>query len=103
MKTCNIRNFARAAGIVLAGFDLVSNLHVDVELVVDGAKSTRTLLFDRASSGFTVYTKDAKTRSFVGGTLYGFPVLGTANIHFAQNAATLGLQNLRDQTTEPLA
>src|SRR5713101_5167680 len=105
IKTSNISKFI-AAGIALAGIALIPNLHAAVELVVDGANSTRTLLFDVASnilSGYTVYTTSANTRSYVGGTLIAAPALGTVNIHFAQNGATLGLQRLRDQTSEPLA
>ena len=94
------------AAAILAGALTTQPLYANVELVVDGANSTRTLLYDRASnilSGFTVYIKDANTRSFVGGTLNGQPGLGIVNIHFALNGATGGLLNLRDQTSEFLA
>ncbi len=95
-----------SAGLVLAGLNLTNNLRADVTLVVDGGNASRNVLYDRASnilSGFTVVTLNANTRSFIGGTLISNPGLGTVNIHFAQNGATLGLFNLRDQVGEVLA
>lgn len=105
MKTQTLKKFL-AAGVALASLASVSNLYANVELIVAGGNATRALVFDRASnvlSGFTVYVKDANTRSFIGGTLNGNPGLGTVNIHFALNGASGGLQKLRDQITEPLA
>lgn len=92
-----------AAG--LAALTLTS-AKADVTLVIDGGNASRAVLFDRASnilSGYSVVVKDANTRSFVNGTLIGQPALGKVNIHFAQNGATLGLFNLRDQVSEGLA
>jgi hypothetical protein len=83
-----------------------TSTNADVTLVVDGGNASRNVLFDRASnilSGFSVVIKDANTRSYLNGTLVGQPALGKVNIHFAQNGATLGLFNLRDQVSEALA
>ena len=94
------------AGLAFAGLIAVPQLHASVDVVIDGGNASRTLLFDRASnvlSGFTVYIKDANTRSYIGGTLISNPGLGVVNLHFAQNRATGGLQNLRDDATDPLA
>ncbi len=91
---------------VLAGCLVTAMAHADVTLVVDGGNASRTVLFDRASnilSGYSVVIKDANTRSYLNGNLIGQPGLGKVNIHFAQNGATLGLFNLRDQVSEPLA
>jgi hypothetical protein len=90
----------------LAGLALTSTLCADVTLVMDGGNASRSVLFDRASnilSGYTVVVKDANTRSYINGTLIGNPGLGLVTIHFAQNGATLGLANLRDQAAELLA
>ena len=105
MKTQILKKFT-AASVALASLAFVSNLHANVEVIVAGGNASRTLLFDRASnvlSGFTVYIKDANTRSYIGGTLNGNSGLGIVNLHFAQNGASGGLQKLRDQLTEPLA
>jgi hypothetical protein len=95
-----------AAAIALAGLSFASPVQADVTLVVDGGNASRAVQFDRASnilSGFTVINKDANTRSYIGGSLISNPGLGVVNIHFALNGATLGLANLRDQTSEVLA
>src|SRR5882757_2826033 len=94
------------AGLAFAGLVAVPQLHASVDVVIDGGNASRTLQFDRASnilSGFTVYIKDANTRSYIGGTLTSNPGLGVVNLHFALNGATGGLQNLRDGTPDPLA
>jgi hypothetical protein len=94
------------AGLALAGLLAAPQLHAVENIVIDGGNASRAVQFDRASNiltGFTVYVKDANTRSYIGGTLVGNPGLGTINLHFALNGATGGLLNLRDLTTEPLA
>ncbi len=105
MKTSILKS-SLLAGLALAGFIATPQLHASVDVVIDGGNASRALLFDRASnilSGYTVYIKDANTRSFIGGTLVGNSGLGIVNLHFAQNGATGGLQNLRDGTADPLA
>jgi hypothetical protein len=105
MKTAKLKK-SIVAGAILAGVVITSQLHASVDVVIDGGNASRAVQFDRASnilSGFTVYVKDANTRSFIGGTLISNPGLGTVNLHFALNGATGGLLNLRDQTAEPLA
>ncbi|MFO1488226.1 MAG: hypothetical protein U1F65_07100 [Verrucomicrobiota bacterium] len=95
-----------ATGATIASLAASSSSQAAVEVIVAGGNASRAVQFDRASnilSGFTVYVKDANTRSFVGGTLNGNPGLGVVNLHFALNGASGGLQKLRDQTTEPLA
>ncbi|MFO1475630.1 MAG: hypothetical protein U1F98_03135 [Verrucomicrobiota bacterium] len=94
------------AGAVLAALAIAPRAQADVTLVIDGGNASRNVQYDRAASilsGYTLITKDSNTRSYVGGTLIGQPGLGIVNIHFALNGATLGLQNLRDLTSEVLA
>lgn len=94
------------AGLAIAGIITTSQTHAAVDVVIAGGNASRAVQFDRAASiltGYTLYTKDANTRSYVGGTLTSNPGLGTVNLHFALNGATGGLLKLRDQTTEPLA
>ena len=105
MKKLNLKKLI-PSGLLLAGLIAAPHLQASVDLVIDGGNASRTVLFDRASnilSGFTVYVKDANTRSYIGGTLVGNSGLGVVNLHFAQNGASGGLQKLRDGTAEPLA
>jgi len=105
MKKLNLKKLI-PSGLLLAGLLAAPQLHADVDVVIAGGNATRALNFDRASnilSGFTVYVKDANTRSYIGGTLVTNPLLGKVNLHFALNGASGGLQKLRDGATEPLA
>ena len=85
----------------LAGFTLASSLQADVTLVVTGGNASKSVLFDRAAAILTgptiVNGPNANIRSYLNGTVPSQPGLGHVTIHFVQNGAVLGLQNLRDQ------
>ena len=105
MKKLNLKKLI-TPGLLLAGLIAAPQIHANVDVVIDGGNATRAVQFDRASNiltGFTVYVKDANTRSYIGGTLVGNAGLGVVNLHFALNGASGGLQNLRDGTADPLA
>jgi len=105
MKKLNLQKLI-PSGLLLAGLLAAPQLHASVDVVINGGNATRALNFDRASNiltGFTVYVRDANTRSYIGGTLVGNAGLGVVNLHFALNGASGGLQHLRDGTADPLA
>lgn len=105
MKSFRLKKFL-TAGLLVSGALASQPLQAAVDVVVAGGNASRAVQFDRASNiltGFTVYVKDANTRSFIGGTLVSNPGLGAVNLHFALNGASGGLLKLRDQVTEPLA
>jgi hypothetical protein len=105
MKLPSLNHYL-SASLAAIGLIAVPQIHASVDVVIDGGNASRSVLYENASnilSGYTVYVKDANTRSFVGGTLISQPALGTVNLHFALNGATAGLQNLRDLTSDSLA